>query len=133
MLAKNALMISVALAVVCTAAAPARAGCPLKLLPTPKSIKVSGGEMPLTPQSRIVVLDAKLKPIAEIFSRELLAMTAIKLEVADAGPGKPGDIVLNINPAIRADQDITALQNRKVVKTRDMAHTISVADKALAE
>jgi hexosaminidase len=134
MATKKALMISAALAAaLCLAVAPTRAGCPLKLLPTPKSIKVAGGEMPLTAQSRIVVLDAKLKPIAEIFSRELLAMTAIKLEVVDAGPGKPGDIVLNINPAIRADQDITALQNRKVVKTRDMAHTISVTDKALVE
>ena len=66
MATKKALMISAALAAaLCLAVAPTRAGCPLKLLPTPKSIKVSGGEMPLTAQSRIVVLDAKLKPLAE--------------------------------------------------------------------
>jgi hexosaminidase len=56
----------------------------------------------------------------------------VKLEVAE-GEGKAGDIVLKINPAIRADQDILAVQNRQVVKTRDLAHTIEVGDMAVVE
>ncbi|MEI7835630.1 MAG: glycoside hydrolase family 20 zincin-like fold domain-containing protein, partial [Planctomycetota bacterium] len=122
MVAKKALTISIALTVaVCFAGIAAGEQNGMNLLPTPKSVKVTGGELPLTAQTRIVVQDAKLKPIAEIFSRELMGITTIKFEVVDGGEAKPGDIVLNINPKLRADEDITAVQDRKVVKTRDLA------------
>ena len=104
----------------------------LNIVPTPKSVKVLGGEMPLTAQSRIVFTDPSLKPLAEIFSREILAITTIKLQPAEGEP-KAGDIVLKINPKLRADNDIIAVQKREVVKTRDLAHTISVTDKCVVE
>jgi len=107
-------------------------GAELNLLPTPKSIQLTGGEMPLTAAGRIVATDPKLKPLAEVFSRELLAITTIKLEPVEGEP-KAGDIVLKINPQLRADADILAVQNREVVKTRDYAHTIDVADTAVVE
>ena len=85
------------------------------------------GVMPIAPTGRVIAADDKIKPLAEIFSREILAMTGVKLEVAQGEP-KPGDIVLKINPAVRADQDILAVQNREVIKTRDLAHTIEVGE-----
>jgi hexosaminidase len=104
----------------------------LNLLPTPKSVKVLDGEMALTSSTRIVATDPKLKPLAEIFSRELLSLTQIKMAVFEGEP-KAGDIVLKINPKLRADNDITAVQNRQVVKTRDYAHTIKVSDMCVVE
>lgn len=104
----------------------------LNIVPTPKSLKVDGGEMPLTAQSRIVATDPGLKPLAEIFSREILAITTIKLQPVEGEP-KTGDIVLKINPQLRADNDIIAVQKREVVKTRDLAHTIKVSDMCVVE
>jgi hexosaminidase len=104
----------------------------LNICPTPKVVKAGEGEMPLTAKSRIVAMDPSLKPLAEIFSRELLAITTIKFEVAEGEP-KAGDIVLKLNPKLRADNEITAVQNREVVKTRDFAHTISVSDMCVVE
>ncbi|MCY2929631.1 MAG: family 20 glycosylhydrolase [Planctomycetota bacterium] len=104
----------------------------LKFLPTPKSVKVTGGEMPLTAQTRVVATDPKLKPLAEIFANELLTMTQIRMAVAE-GEGKSGDIVLKINPQLRADNEILAVQNREVKKVRDYAHTIDVGDMCVVE
>ncbi|MCY2930997.1 MAG: hypothetical protein NTV86_16215, partial [Planctomycetota bacterium] len=56
----NVLCVALA-AVLC--ASTARAG-DVKLMPSPKSLKVVGGDMPLTAQSRIVATDPKLKPLA---------------------------------------------------------------------
>ena len=107
----------------------------LNIVPTPKTWEALGGTMPVTAQSRIVYTDASLKPLAEIFSRELLAITTIKLQPVDGSTTEPkaGDIVLKINPALRADNEIIAVQNREVVKTRDFAHTINVADTCVVE
>ena len=105
---------------------------PLMLLPTPKSVKVTGGEMPLTSAGRIVATDPKLKPLAEIFADEILTMTQIRMEAVEGDP-KAGDIVLKINPRLRADNEILAVQNREFVKTRDFAHTINVDKMVVVE
>ncbi|MCY2930995.1 MAG: hypothetical protein NTV86_16205, partial [Planctomycetota bacterium] len=89
MVAKKSWMISIALAAaVCFTGNASAERFGMNLLPTPKSVKVTGGELPLTAQTRIVVKDAKLKPIAEIFSRELLGITTLKFEVVDGGEAK---------------------------------------------
>jgi hexosaminidase len=107
-------------------------GADVKLLPTPKSIKVTGGEMPLTAESRIVATDPKLMPLAKILSGELCAMTGIRMD-AMAGEPRAGDIVLKLNPELRADNDILTVQNREVKKVRDYAHTITIADTCVVE
>jgi len=121
---------------VCCAAVDVRAGGPADLLPTPKSIKVTGGEMPLTAKSRIVATDPKLKPLAAILSDEIWMITDLKLAPA-TGKAKPGDIVLKINPKLRADADIVAVQKKdgkqQVVRTRDLAHMIAAGGTAVVE
>ena len=107
-------------------------GADTNLLPTPKVIKLAGGDMPLTADSRIVATDPALKPLAEILSQEILALTKMRLAPAE-GEAKAGDIVLQINPNLRADEDILTVQKREVVRTRDYAHTIVVSDKAVVE
>ncbi len=130
---KRLTAVALILAVVfCSATTNARGGNPLNLLPTPKSLKVEGERMPLTAEGRIVATDPTLKPLAEILSREILVLTKFRLAPAE-GEAKAGDIVLKINPQLRADADILTVQNREVKKVRDYAHTINVSDTAVVE
>ena len=102
------------------------------LLPTPKSVSMAEGTMPLTAGSRIVATDPRLEPLAAILSDEISILTGLKIATAkDAG--RAGDIVLKINPRLRADADILAVQNQKIVHTRDFAHTIAISDTAVVE
>ena len=98
----------VALAV-CAGALNVHAANPLNLLPTPKQLKVEGGQIPLTADARIVAVDPKLKPLAEILSDEILLVTKLKLAVAEGEP-KGGDIVLKIDPKIKAAADILTVR-----------------------
>ena len=117
---------------VCASALNLHAANPLNLLPTPKQLKVEGGQIPLTAESRIVSADPKLKPLAQILSDEILLVTKLKLAVAEGEP-KAGDIVLKIDPKIKADADILTVRGQEVLKTRDYAHTIAVTDRIVIE
>ncbi|MEI7837250.1 MAG: family 20 glycosylhydrolase, partial [Planctomycetota bacterium] len=101
-------------------------------VPTPKTVTMGQGTMPLTAASRIVAADASLKPLAAVLAEDIRQLTGLSLET-DTGQGRDGDIVLKIDPELRADADIPAVQGQKIVKTRDFAHTIRVANKALVE
>ncbi len=116
----------------CALAVSARADNPLKLLPTPKVLKVEGGQLPLTADNRIVATDPSLKPLAAILSDEIRLITAIALATAEDEP-KAGDIVLKINPKLRADADIWTVKGQDVVQVRDYAHTISITDRTVVE
>ncbi len=118
--------------VVCWQGPNARADNPLKLLPTPKVLKVEGGTIPLTAENRIVATDPKLKPLADILSDEILLITKLRIAPAEGEP-KAGDIVLKINPEIRADEDIWTVKGQDVVQVRDYAHTIAVTDRTVVE
>ena len=102
------------------------------ILPIPKSITLGAGSIPITAQSRIVVLDPRLEAHASVLQEELWMLTNLKLTKVNADP-KAGDIVLKINPEIRADEDILAPIKMNLVKTREMAHTIDVTDRAVVE
>ena len=65
---RNCAMIVLGLAVAVGLGVCQAHGADLKLLPTPKSIQMTGGAMTLTAQGRIVATDPKLKPLAEILS-----------------------------------------------------------------
>ena len=110
------------------------AGNTLGLLPTPKAWRADGGEMPLTSKSRIIVTDPSLQPLADILSDEIWMITQLKLATAK-GEARPGDIVLKIDPMLRAEADILAVQKKdgkqQVVRTRDFAHHFTVTDTAL--
>ena len=102
------------------------------LIPTPKSITMGTGYMRLSARSRIVVTDTLLEAHAAALQQELWMLTNWKLACVTAGP-MPGDIVLKINPRLRADADILAPKNLKIVRTRDMAHTVMVTELAVVE
>src|SRR5947209_12151021 len=95
---------------------PAIAGDPadthpdLHLIPWPKSLQARDGHMRLTAESRIVVGVESLRPLAEVLADEIARLTGLKLKVA-SGPGQAGDIVLKINPALRAGEPILMMRN----------------------
>jgi hexosaminidase len=119
----------------CRAAAasdPADTHPGLHLIPWPKSLQERAGHMRLSARSRIVASEDLLKPLAEVLADELATLTGMKLKVA-SGPGQAGDIVLKINPALKADEPILMLRNRELVRTPDGAHAINVDEQAIVE
>ncbi|MEI7835509.1 MAG: family 20 glycosylhydrolase [Planctomycetota bacterium] len=121
----------VSLALACATARAQEAAGPT-LVPSPKSISLAGGAMALTGKSRIVATNAALKPLAGVLADEIFRLTGMTLQVS-GDEGGTGDIVLKINPALRADADIAAVQGQKLVTTRDFAHTIAVGNHAVVE
>ena len=75
--------------------------------------------MPLTARSRVVAGQAALKPLAAVLAEEIRQLTGLALETA-TGSGRDGDIVLKINPDLRADADIPAVQGQKFGEAADL-------------
>ena len=84
----------------------------LHLIPWPKSLQRTSGDLLITADSRIVADDDRLKPLAEVLASEIAKLTGVMLQVKTGG-GKPGDIVLKINPTLKADESILMLRNRR--------------------
>lgn len=105
---------------------------PLKLIPWPKSVTLGTGTLAIGPASHIAAATPQLHRLAEIFSDNIRMTTGVRLAVVD-GPGAAGDIVLAINPAVRAGADILTVRDRQIVKVRDYADHISITDRALVE
>jgi hypothetical protein len=102
----------------------------LHLIPWPKKLQVGTGHMHLSADSRIVVGAKQLQPLAEVLSGEIALLTGVKLKVT-AGPSRPSDIVLKIDKATRAGEQILVLCKRRPVRTTDGAHTIAIDQQAL--
>src|SRR5262249_59776392 len=86
----------------------------------------------LTAESRIVAGVESLRPLAEVLADEIARLTGLKLRVA-SGQGRASDIVLKINPAIRAGEPILMMRNRKLERTTDGAHAIAIDEQAVVE
>lgn len=114
------------------AADPADSHPDLHLVPWPKSVRRDAGFMPLTPESRVVAAEDRLAPLADVLAGEIETVTGLKLAVVK-GPGRAGDVVLRINPEVRAGEKILTLKDREVVRTTDGAHTVTVTDRATVE
>src|SRR5262245_39070308 len=112
------------------AADPADTHPDLHLIPWPKSIEVRDGRLPITADSRILAEDKQLLPLAEILAGELKLLTGLNLKTTTE-PGRAGDIVLRLDPKLRADQPILAIRKRELVRTTEGAHTIEIADRVV--
>jgi hypothetical protein len=114
------------------AADPAGRHPDLPLIPWPKPLERDDGRMALGAESRVVVGDHRLRPLAGVLADEVATRTGLKLPVA-AGAGRPGDVAPKINPAVKAGEPVPALRDREVVRTTDGAHTIAVGVQAVVE
>ncbi|MHC4502944.1 MAG: family 20 glycosylhydrolase, partial [Planctomycetota bacterium] len=89
-----------------------------KFIPTPKSVTMDEGTMPLAAGSRIIATDPSLAPLAAVLSDEIWLLTDLKL-APGKGEARPGDIVLRIDPGIRAGADILAVQREAEAEDPD--------------
>jgi hypothetical protein len=112
------------------AADPADTQPELHLIPWPKKLELGAEHMQLSADSRIVAGEEQLQPLAEVLSGEIALLTGLKLKVA-SGPCQPGDIVLQIDKTIRADEQILALRDREPARTTDGAHSIVIDQQAV--
>ena len=101
-------------AVVCCPAMPATdpadAHPSLHLIPWPKSLREGAGYLRITAESRIVAGEGQLNPLAHVLADEIAKLTGLKLRVT-SDAGRVGDIVVNINRTIKADEQILVLRN----------------------
>jgi hexosaminidase len=104
----------------------------LHLIPWPKSLKQYSGYLQMTSGGRIVAKDERLKPLAEVLSEEIEKITGIRLKTT-TGTERAGDIVLQINRTIKADEQILVLRNREPARTTDGAHTIEIGERITVE
>lgn len=114
------------------AADPADTHPGLNLIPWPKALDVQAGWLPLGTGSRIVADGDKLRELAAILAEEIRLLTSLQLPVAGDAP-RAGDIVLKINPAIRAGEPILVARPPELVRTTDGAHTVAIGDQAVVE
>jgi hypothetical protein len=102
------------------------------LIPYPKRFAPGEGCLQLSSASRIVAVTPSLGPLAEIVSDEIHLATGLRLPVA-AGTAQAGDIVLKVNAALRADEEILTVREQKIVRVRDYVHTLTVDQQAVVE
>ncbi|HVS40532.1 MAG TPA: family 20 glycosylhydrolase, partial [Gemmataceae bacterium] len=126
----GALAVAIAAGVCGGATDPADAHPDLHLIPWPKTLQAGAGYMPLTADSRIVAGDEQLRPLAEVLSGEIAVLTGLKLKTATGG-GRDGDIVFQIDKALRADEPILVVRKGETERTTDGAHTIAVDRQAI--
>jgi hexosaminidase len=88
--------------------------------------------MRLTTESRIVAGQKQLEPLAQVLAGEIALLTGLRLPVVTEA-GRPGDIVLRVNQAVRAGEPMLALRDRQLVRTRDGAHDLTIGDRAVVE
>jgi hexosaminidase len=104
----------------------------LNLIPWPKSMHVGKDRLPLDRNSAIIAGSAELRPLARILADEVLLATGVRLEAAER-PERAGDLVLKINPDLKAGKEILTVRNREIVRTTAGAHRLTVTDRAVVE
>ena len=90
----------------------------LTIVPWPKSARVAQGEMALSAKNRIVVAAPALRGLAEIFSREVLSLTGLRLAVA-TGTAQASDISLALDPALKGEAYVVNVTDRAVIRGAD--------------
>jgi hexosaminidase len=111
------------------AADPADSHPHLHLIPWPKSVKAEEGYLGLSADTRIVAEDERLVPLANVVVGEIKLLTGLNVKTA-TGKGGPGDIVLRIDPELRAGAPILRVREREFVRSAEGAHTIDIGSQA---
>ncbi|MBI5706545.1 MAG: family 20 glycosylhydrolase [Armatimonadetes bacterium] len=100
------------------------------LIPTPKSIRSKGGFLELSSTTRIVAATPKLMPLAKILADEVYLTQGVRCRVSSGRPST-GDIVLTLDPALKAGRPIRTVRDKRFTTTTDGAHHIAVTDRVV--
>src|SRR5262245_20192313 len=111
---------------------PADAHPDLHLIPWPKSLERADGHLRVTADVRIVVADDRLKSLGEVLAEDVRILTGMTLRVLSDAP-RAGDIVLRLNPGLKAGEPILMFKDREPVRASDGAHTLTVTDRVVVE
>ncbi len=84
-------------------------------VPLPKKQKLDPGIMPLTEDSRIVVIEHFLLPLAEVLSGEIEQVTGLDLKCAVA-KGNDGDIIIEIDRNLKGESYSLVIAAHAVVR-----------------
>jgi len=85
------------------------------VIPTPKTIKMSGGSLAVTPANSVLYVGEQLEPLARILASDIRRVHGLELSVAPAAAPKKGDIILQM---MKGD----------AVADRYDSHTVTVAE-----
>ena len=92
----------------------------LSVIPTPKTCKLAGGNMALTPKSRIVAGKLELMPLAKILATEIEQLVGLKLEASDKA-ASAGDIELVIAAGLKDEAYALEVGKKATVKAGNAA------------
>ena len=98
----------------------------MHLIPWPKSLEAGDGHLQLSAETRIVAEEQPLQPLAQILAHELRTLTGLDLFVAKRAHA--GDIVLGLDPQLRAGELILSVREGELVRTMEGAHTIDIGE-----
>jgi hexosaminidase len=87
----------------------------LPLVPWPQNVKRESGRLILNPETKIVAQDVSLAPLAGVLSEEIAQAARLKLQIA-VGQGRPGDIVLQIDPSLSGEAYQLQITDQAVAK-----------------
>ena len=93
----------------------------LPVIPAPKSGKLTGGNMTLTPKSRIVITKADLRPLAKVLAAEIKQLVGLDLAINDGFFTRAGDIALKIDAAMKDESYAVEVGKAAVVKAGNPA------------
>ncbi|MCX7047357.1 MAG: family 20 glycosylhydrolase [Candidatus Sumerlaeota bacterium] len=100
------------------AAAPKDASAGINLIPWPKTLTPASGAMELGAESRIVAEDGSLLPLANILADEIRWLTGRRLK-AEQGTARPGDIGLQIFPALKGEASQLKIDDKAIAGGAD--------------
>ena len=94
-----------------------------QFIPQPKNLTLGQGSLALTAASRILAANPELEPLAKVLAEEIFLTTGIRMTTA-TGAGKPGDVVLQLDPSLKGEAYTLDVQDDATVRG---AHYPSVA------
>ncbi len=94
-----------------------------KVIPWPVSIKPGEGTMTLRADSRIVIGQTELTPLANVLSEEIHVLAGLRLSLAE-GTARPGDIALVLDDSLAGEAHAVEIAETAAVRGGDYAAVV---------
>jgi len=90
---------------------------PFNLVPLPRSVEASGGDMVLSSSARIVCVEDSLAPLAMVLASDIETLTGLVIRPARP-PARQGDIILQLDPSLKGEAHSVLVTSSAGVKGR---------------
>lgn len=95
---------------------------PVSIIPWPQELKLTGGDLTLMPDSRIVYTARELQPLATVLGQELYQITGTEFAVTDS-KAKAGDMEIRIDSALEGEAHTLKVGKQVVMTGNNYKHT----------